>query len=212
MVFGLWSLVYYFPPYFYPFFCRYDSMKKDKIYQLIGRITVQFATMEHRLQGLLEMLIGDGSNIIGPMFIHDIPLSGLLKKISMLAHCRLQDGSGLLSDLERILKKVEELRDERNLLIHGDWKIEDLDTLKITVRDFKMKYYPGAWQEFSETELTEKRLTAINRRLEGLGGEVDYFVRRLSEISEGLKLCKTSTATNYAAAIRKINLEMERND
>jgi hypothetical protein len=166
-------------------------MKKDKIYQLIGRITVQFATMEHRLQGLLEMLIGDGNNIIGPMFIHDIPLGGLLKKINMLAHCRFQDNSLFLSELQRILKKIEELRDERNLLIHGDWKIEDLDSLKITVRDFKMKYDPGAWQEFSETELTEKKLTAINRRLEGLGGEVEYFVRRLNENREGLKICKS---------------------
>jgi hypothetical protein len=187
-------------------------MKKDKIYQLIGRITVQFATMEHRLQGLLEMLIGDGNNIIGPMFIHDIPLGGLLKKISMLAHCRLQDGSGLLSDLERILERIEDLRNERNLLIHGDWKIEDMDTLKITVRDFRMKYEPGALQEFSETKLTEKKLTAINRRLEGLGNEVDYFVRRLNETRDGLKVCKSSPASKYAAAIRKMNLEMERND
>lgn len=144
------------------------------------------------MQGLLETLIGDGSNIIGPMFIHDIPLAGLLKKINMLAHCRFQDGSGLLSDLERILRKIDDLRDERNLLIHGDWKIEDLDSLKITVRDFKMKYDPGAWQEFSQTELSEKKLTAINRRLEGLGGEVDYFVRRLNESHEDLKVCKSS--------------------
>ncbi|MBN2590081.1 MAG: hypothetical protein JXA96_09475 [Sedimentisphaerales bacterium] len=169
-------------------------MSKDRIFQLIGKITVQFATMEHRLQGLLEKLMGDSNTLVGPMFIHDIPLAGLLKKIRFLARCRLKNDSNFFSDLERILKNIGTLRQERNLLIHGDWKIEDLETFRITVRDFKLKYEEGTWQEFTEIEFTEKNLRDLNRRLEGLGNEVDFLVRRLNENSKDLKTCNTPTS------------------
>ena len=104
-------------------------MHKDRVFQLIGKITIQFATMEHRLQGLLEKLMGESNSLVGPMFIHDIPLSGLLKKIQFLARCRIRNESEFFLDLERILKKIGTLREQRNLLIHGDWKIEELGTL-----------------------------------------------------------------------------------
>jgi hypothetical protein len=166
-------------------------MKKDKdrVFQLIGRLTIQFATMEHRLQGLLETLMGDGNSLVGPLLIHNMPLAGLLKKISVLAHCRIGENSQLLLDLERAIKKINDLREERNLLIHGDWKIENSGSSRIIVRDFKMKYEQGAWQEFSETIFSEKKLTDLNRRLEGLGNEVDYIVRRLEEIPAIVKTC-----------------------
>jgi hypothetical protein len=159
-------------------------MKKDKdrIFQLIGRLTVQFATMEHRLQGLLESLMGNGNSLVGPLFIHNMSLAVLLKKISFLANCRIRDDSQLLLNVERTIKKLNGLREERNLLIHGDWKIKDSGSCRIIVRDFKMKYEQGQWQEFTDISFTEKKLTALNRKLEGLGSEVDYIVRRLEEI------------------------------
>ena len=166
-------------------------MNKDKVFQLIGKITIQFATMEHRLQGLLEKLMGDSNTLVGPMFIHEIPLAGLLKKIRLLSRCKIQNNSKILSDLERIIKKISALREERNLLIHGEWKIEDLESLRITVCDFKIKYNEGAIQEFTEVEFTEKKLRDLNRRLEGLGNEVDYLIRRLTEIPAGLETCKS---------------------
>ena len=162
-------------------------MRKDKIFQLIGKLTIQCATMEHRLQGLLETLMGNGSSLIGPLLIHNMPLVSLIKKISVLARCRVQDDSQLLLDIERIVKRINDLREERNLLIHGDWKIENSGSLNIVVRDFKMRYDKGTWQEFSETIFTEKKLTALNRRLEGLSSQVDFIVRRLEETPATIK-------------------------
>ena len=147
---------------------------------MLGKITIQFATMEHRLQGLLEKLTGDNNALIGSMFIHDIPLAGLLKKIRLLARCRMQNNPEFLTELERILKKIGTLREERNLLIHGDWKLEDLESFRITVRDYKIKYEKDTWHEFSEIEFTEKKLRDLNRRLEGLGNNVDYLIQKLS--------------------------------
>jgi hypothetical protein len=64
-----------------------------------------------------------------------------------------------------------------------------LDSFRITVRDFKIKYDQDTLQEYSETEFSEKKLTVLNRHLEGLGSDVDYLVRKLSEIKSNLKTC-----------------------
>jgi hypothetical protein len=156
-------------------------MRKDKIFQLIGKLTIQFATMEHRLQGLLEILMGDGNILVGPLFIHNMNMVALLRKISIVSRCRIQDNTLLLTELERTIKKIDDLREERNLLIHGDWKIESTSSSPVTVRDFKMSYNGGIWQEFTETSFNEKKLTHLINRLNGLGNEVDYLVRKLNE-------------------------------
>ena len=165
-------------------------MRKEKVYELIGKLTVQFATMEHRLQGLLETLMGNSNTLVGPLFIHNMPLVALLRKIRLLSHCRIQNNSELVLELDRAIKKIDALREERNLLIHGDWKIESIESHNIKVRDFKMKYENGKWEEFSETEFTEKQLTSLVRRLDGLGNEVDYIIRKLSEIELNINTCK----------------------
>ena len=73
-------------------------------------------------------------------------------------------------------------RDLRNLLVHGEWHIdEDCKACPVTVRDFKMKYGDGQWQELTETTFNEKRLTQLIRRLEGAGLEVEHLVRRLQD-------------------------------
>jgi len=165
-------------------------MRKEKVYEFIGKLTVQFATMEHRLQGLLETLMGNSNTLVGPLFIHNMPLVALLRKIRLLSHCRIQNNSELVLELDRAIKKIDALREERNLLIHGDWKIESIESHNIKVRDFKMKYENGKWEEFSETEFTEKQLTSLVRRLDGLGNEVDYIIRKLSEIELNINTCK----------------------
>ena len=166
-------------------------MSKDIIFQLIGKITLQFATMEHRLQGLLEKIMGESNSLVGPMFIHDIPLAALLKKIRFLAKCRIHNNPELFAELDSILKKIGTLREERNLLIHGDWKIEESDTFRITVRDFKLKYDQGTWHEFSEIEFSEKKLRDLNKRLEGLCNDLESIDKRLTNSPINLKPCNS---------------------
>jgi hypothetical protein len=150
------------------------DMQNKKVFPMIGELTLQFATLEHRLQGLLEILIGEENILVGPLFIHNLTLAMLLRKIRVVAQCKIQEDKPLLQELERTIKRIDTIREVRNLLIHGDWHIADTDSLPITVRDFKMRYENGNWQEFTETSFTEKKLAGLIRRLNGLAYEVEH--------------------------------------
>ena len=157
-------------------------MHKEKLYAKIGELTIQFATLEHRLQAVLKMLIGQDSPLIGPFFIHELNLFVLLRKVGQIARYQLKDDERLLADLERALKRINAMRDMRNLLVHGEWHIQaDCPSCPVLVRDFKMKYEDDQWQELTETTFTEKQLTQFIRRLEGTGQEIEHLVRRLAE-------------------------------
>jgi len=157
-------------------------MHREKLYAKIGELTIQFATLEHRLQAMLKMLIGQDSTLIGPFFIHELNLFVLLRKVGQIARYQLKDDELLLADLERALKRINTMRDMRNLLVHGEWHIQtDCPSCPVLVRDFKMKYEDEQWQELTETTFTEKQLTQFIRRLEGTGQEIEHLVQRLAE-------------------------------
>jgi hypothetical protein len=159
-----------------------NDMQKDKLFVKIGELTVQFATLEHRLQSLLKMLLWESGPLIGPFFIHELSLSVLLRKIQHIARYRLQEDAALLEELERVIRRVDATRDLRNLLVHGEWEFEeDSATCPVRVRDFKMRYEDGQWQELNETTFNEKSLTQLVRRLQGMGNEVQYLVSKLQQ-------------------------------
>ena len=155
-------------------------MKKEILFEKIGEMTILFASLEHQLQSLMEILLGDGSRLIGPFFIHELNLSTLLRKIKHVARFRIQGDAGLLEEIERALKQVEATRDIRNLLVHGLWQIEETcSTCPVRVQDFKMKYEDGQWQQLTETVLNEKKLTAMVRRLQAMSNDVTHITRQL---------------------------------
>lgn len=162
--------------------CWENDMQKDKLFAKIGELTVQFATLEHQLQSLLELLLGENSRMIGPFLIHELNLSALLRKIKHIARYKLQGNGSLLEQLEGTLKRIEATRDLRNLLIHGNWQIDEGSaTCPVRVRDFKMKYEDGQWQELTETTFNEKKLTHLTRRLQGVSHDVQHLSYRLRQ-------------------------------
>ena len=157
-------------------------MLKDKLFQRIGELTVQFATLEHRLQQLLELLMGKDNTLIGPLFIHNLSLATLLRKIRIVAQYKARENTRLLYDLERTLRAIDGVREERNLLIHGEWQIQEGNTFPVKVRDFRMRYEGGDWQEFTETALTEKKVTHLVRRLKGLAHDVEHLIHEFGSL------------------------------
>ena len=157
-------------------------MQKDKLFSKIGQLTVEFATLEHRLQSLLKMLMREDCPLIGPFFIHELNLAVLLRKVKHIARYRLEADDPLLNDLESALKRIDGTRDVRNLLVHGNWVIDETNAAHpVRVRDFKMRYEDGRWQDLTETAFNEKRLTHLVRKLQGLSTEVEHLVHRLRQ-------------------------------
>lgn len=154
-------------------------MRNDILFLGIGELTVQFATLEHRLQQILELLMGQDNALIGPLFIHNLSLATLLRKIRVVAQYRLRENRPLLRELERTLRAINAIREERNLLIHGEWRIKNIDSFPVKVRDFRMRYDGGEWQEFTETALTEKKITRLVKRLKRLNSDVDHLIEEL---------------------------------
>jgi hypothetical protein len=151
-------------------------MQKEKLFAKIGELTVLFATLEHELQSLLEQLIAGNSRVIGPFLIHELNLAVLLRKIKYIAQYKLQGDTALLEQLEGTLKRIEATRDMRNLLIHGKWEIdENSATCPVRVRDFKIRYEDGQWQELAETAFNEKKLTHLTRRLQAMSHDVQHL-------------------------------------
>jgi hypothetical protein len=118
--------------------------------------------------------------LIGPLFIHNLSLAALLRKIRIVAQYRLREDNPLSGELLRALKAIDALREDRNLLIHGDWQIKDTESFPVKVRDFKMRYEEGDWQEYKETSLTEKKVTRLLRRLKGLANDMNHLIREFS--------------------------------
>lgn len=155
-------------------------MRKDKLFAMIGELTVRFATLEHQLQSLLELLLAHPSQLVGPFLIHELNLSNLLRKIKHIARYRLTQDGFVLEDLEGVLKRIEAVRDLRNLLVHGNWQIEeDCVQCPVRVRDYKMRFEDGRWQELTETTFNEKKLTHLIRRLQGMSNDVNHATERV---------------------------------
>ena len=161
-------------------------MQKEKLYARIGELTVQFATLEHRLQSLLRIMVGQENELIGPFFIHELNLFALLRKVRLMGRMQLKDDPALLGDLERAIKRIDATRDMRNLLVHGHWQIHaDCASCPVRVQDFKMRFDDGQLQPLTETTFNEKKLTHLNRRLAGISQDIEHIVGQLKNRSNG---------------------------
>ncbi|MBN2132009.1 MAG: hypothetical protein JW741_21080 [Sedimentisphaerales bacterium] len=158
------------------------GMQKQELFARIGELTVQFATLEHQLQSLLKRLLREDCPLLGPFFIHELNLAVLLRKIKHIARYRLQDDEPLCREFEQTVKRIDAMRDLRNLLVHGYWEIDETcSACPVRVRDFKMKQEGGQWQDLTETTFTERKLTHLVERLREISAEVDGLVARLQE-------------------------------
>jgi len=158
------------------------DMQKQELFARIGELTVQFATLEHQLQSLLKSLLREDCPLLGPFFIHELNLAVLLRKIKHIARYRLGDDEPLLREFEQTVKRIDAMRDLRNLLVHGYWQVdESCNACPVRVRDFKMKREGGQWQDLTETTFTERKLAHLVERLREIGAVVDGLIGRLHD-------------------------------
>jgi hypothetical protein len=148
-------------------------MNGKTIYHLLGKVSVTFSSLEHRIVDLFEYLLTNGEDtLVRPYVLDDIPLSRLIKQTRSLAELRLWEHKSTFAKLKNILDEIDSLRVQRNIFIHGDWFVNELtDTSdSVTVLDFKPKLNKksGAWEYLNSVLVTKTKLSVLLRKTTSL--------------------------------------------
>jgi hypothetical protein len=115
------------------------QITRADIFQTLGRIAVQFATLEAELEGSLCVL----ANEENPMLVATlISRSSSVRKVDLLEHIAKFKGKVIQMRVRRLARILEPLRKRRNLFIHGRWDLSPrlLDEGKVAVTDSIVQY------------------------------------------------------------------------
>jgi hypothetical protein len=144
-------------------------MSGETIYHLLGKISVTFASLEHRLVNVLEYLLTEGKDtLVRPYILDDMPISRLIQQTRSAAELRLWEHKAIFTELNKTLKDIDHLREQRNIFIHGDWFSEELldNANSVTVLDYKPRLNKdsGLWEYLNSVLVTKTKLYALLRK------------------------------------------------
>ena len=99
--------------------------EQDEIHLRIGEFVVSFGKVAYLLEHLLGVLTDEEENVwIKPFFIDDLMVGRVLDKISKTAKVRLHDNQTLLGELKDTIRKIRDIQQNRNKVVHGEWLID----------------------------------------------------------------------------------------
>lgn len=143
-------------------------MSCETIYHLLGKISVTFASLEHRLVNVLEYLLTEGTDtLVRPYILDDIPISRIIQQTRSVAKLRLWEHKSTFEELEKVLNDIDHLRVQRNIFIHGDWFVKELpdDAKDVTVLDYKPRLHEnGLWEYLKSVLVTQTELKELLRK------------------------------------------------
>jgi hypothetical protein len=147
-------------------------MSNKNICSLLGEISICFATIEHRLiDHLAYLLTKSDITLVSPYVLDRLPISQLIKQTQSVAELRLSECSELFDELKAVLKIIEDLRQQRNLFIHGDWFTEELkeDSKYVTVLDYKPKLDKNTkvWKYMNVKKVSHEELKEMLDKVKG---------------------------------------------
>ena len=139
---------------------------------LLGEVSIYFATIEHRLiDHLAYLLTKSDETLVSPYVLDRLPISQLITKTQSVAELRLSECPKLFEELKEVLNIIEDLRQQRNLFIHGDWFTEELkeNSKYVTVLDYKPKLdkKTGVWEYMHQKRVTHKELEEMLAKVKG---------------------------------------------
>ncbi len=142
-----------------------SEQQRQTGYDLLGRLSITFAAIEHGVTELLERLLGSECGLTRPYLLDELSLSRCTQKIREVAKLRLSEHKAEHKQLKNVLTEVDAVRRQRNLLIHGVW-IEDAgdgaSTFTVLSCRPRIDKKTGVW-EYLESERVDK--TALRRLL-----------------------------------------------
>ena len=163
------------------------SMSIETIYNLLGQVSVTFATIEHSLVTLLEYLLTDDNcSLVRPYVLDTIPLARRIQMIRKVAELRLSDHSAISEQLRQVLKGITDLRIQRNLFIHGSWSTDQMTehATSVTVLGYRPRLdrVSGVWQYLEPVTVTDSKLKAILRKAKQALQQLSAVDKRIREL------------------------------
>ena len=162
-------------------------MSNKDICSLLGEISIYFATIEHRLiDHLAYLLTKSDITLVSPYVLDRLPISQLIKQTQSVAELRLSECSELFDELKAVLKIIEDLRQQRNLFIHGDWFTEELkeDSKYVTVLDYKPKLDNDTkvWKYMNVKKVSHEELKEMLDKVKGAYEQLVQVCNKIWEV------------------------------
>lgn len=159
------------------------NQKEQEFYSLIGRISIGFSNLESQVIDIIGLLINVENEFVTQLLLEDNAISQNLKLLLKLNKYRYTQKE----NIKKLHSSIDKLRINRNLFIHGLWKIHTTEQNELIF--------------VCETKRVEFRkvkygiMTQLNNFLEF---KIDDFEKVLIEIKECSEI-----ARDILAAIRK---------
>jgi hypothetical protein len=95
-----------------------------EFFELFGELCALLSNLEAFVSQILEQLIDKANPSIGGLLINDSPISKKLDQIRALAGYRFAHNVEMENAIVDVVKRIDEIRIERNSFIHGLWNFE----------------------------------------------------------------------------------------
>jgi hypothetical protein len=143
--------------------------------EYLGRICTAWSTAEGHLGALLTCLLN-----ASPLRMHVItqPMSDatLVQRVRTLCEVDIEDEK-ILSAVLDLLKRVDEIRSERNALVHGLWRPgpEPQTAIVNSLRLDRREIMKDELFTLPDLEEVLDRIVEINGKLNSLGRQLGYY-------------------------------------
>jgi hypothetical protein len=163
-------------------------MTEDELnfYSKIGLLSIDFARLESKLQELLCKLIGSDRDLISITLIERNSISQNSEMLLKLNKIR-----GIFEEeIKSIVIRVNNVRTDRNLFIHGLWKgpYEGSKGLMVSCEDKRVKFTQEAdgkkWVQSAFYFYTLEEINSKIKEIQQINDELERIITELEEIGD----------------------------
>lgn len=140
----------------------------DRILQGLGRITVEFQSLESVFRFLIQIIVDPKDPAIGQIITSQLSFQRLCDISLALFRHRVLDNK-LIDELENLVKQAMTVEQKRNTYIHSLWAIRANDEGKFPVGRLK-------------TKLKKRELTFDSEEIDPTGDVLNNLGKEMSQI------------------------------
>lgn len=154
--------------------------EQDEIHLRIGEFVVSFGKVAYLLEHLLGVLTDEEENVwIKPFFIDDLMVGRVLDKISKTAKVRLHDNQTLLDELKDTIRKIRDIQQNRNKVVHGEWLIDSTGRCPTKLRNYRLRWENGCWQYLDDKVMTPTKVKSLSTKSKELAVDLKNITSKI---------------------------------